>query len=629
MSFSSLRIAAALAVAGGVLLLFSGVVQTTGPERDVPRVTLVLKSAGGSKVTLPVRIQGPLARHRLLIYVQESSDILSENRLTEELARAGLAVANVSLATATGLLDGALTVSSTPAWLEPGGWLLLRSAHDLESLSDQWQLGNTTDLIQGVVSVAEVEGESAAPFSGRKNLLTTIRSLPGNLRAAAMSIASNASVFSSGNTATKSTTVTIQAPTESLARELAAKHVSEQIADEFETVRYATTLPGHDLGLEERSLVDQALLRLGGHRGEIWDAITRMSDAEQANALRLLSQMEDFDLAKLSADELRRTVRAAHSLRQRSPWSAPVPESVFVSFVADPRVGESLRSDQLGFHARLAPLMIKYSTTTAEAADALNSLMIALHDEAAHSPVKISGRLARMAAGGCEQYALAFAGLARGVGMPSRVAYNFWPTIGNGHYWNEVWDTEKQRWHGFDASALDRPYDFPWMHRVTKTAILSAGGKRGSWNALAERRFEALHNSIEEFYPSGRINVSVTNSSGPAASVRVTAEVWLGLSMGGTAANAKKFHTPEMFQVLSAVTDENGRSQMKLGETAWKAYRISVQGTDGDWKWVVVRSNQTHNLVLNADCKRPFDLNDEPPGIDDAAEDCQREVALP
>ena len=220
------------------------------------------------------------------------------------------------------------------------------------------------------------------------------------------------------------------------------------------------------------------------------------------------------------------------------------------------------------------------------------------------------------ARGGCRTFCETYVKLALAVGLNARPVYTFWPTIGSSHYWVEVWDAENQRWHAYDVSAENRPWDKPWTHRVPKAVSLVPTEQPGSWLAHDQRQWELLENTIGQHYPSGQVEVRVLDRDQPLPRARVEVQVWLGNGMGGHAADAHKFHAPQLFSVLAGRTDTNGLVRFTLGRSAQQPYRFRLDRPgDADWAWAAVESNSVQRITLRAERLRPYDLKATPPRL--------------
>jgi len=218
------------------------------------------------------------------------------------------------------------------------------------------------------------------------------------------------------------------------------------------------------------------------------------------------------------------------------------------------------------------------------------------------------------ARGGCRTFCETYAEIANALGLRVRPVYTFWPTIGNPHYWVEIWDVENQRWRPCDVSAYERTWDTPWMHRVPKAVSLVPTAEPGSWAAHDQWQWEFLENTIGAHYPSGQVEVTVLEREQPLPGARVEVQVWLGNGMGGKAAGAYKFVDAKLFSVLAGRTDTNGLVRFTLGRSAKQPYRIRFDRPgDADWAWVAVNSNSLHQITLRADRRRPYDLKAPPP----------------
>jgi hypothetical protein len=220
------------------------------------------------------------------------------------------------------------------------------------------------------------------------------------------------------------------------------------------------------------------------------------------------------------------------------------------------------------------------------------------------------------ARGDCRAFCETYAEIGNALGLRVRPVYTFWPTIGNSHYWVEIWDAEWSRWQPCDVSAYERTWEVSWMHRVPKAVSLVPSGLPGSWAAHDRRQWELMENTISLHYPSGEVEVVVLEGDQPLTSFRVEVQVWLGNGMGGRAPQAHKFLDAKLFSVLAGLTDTKGVVRFTLGLSAQQPYRIRLDlPGDADWAWVAVNSNSFQQITLRVDHQRAYDIKATPPRL--------------
>jgi dienelactone hydrolase len=376
--------------------------------------------------------------------------------------------------------------------------------------------------------------------------------------------------------------------------------------------------PGSWVTAAQAQGFDSAMQHAGRNRRELWKAVQRLKPPERLTAMAVVGNLDDYDLANLTADHLFEIVTSAWRLRRMYPWCANAPQEVFDRFVANPRIYEEpIERWQQPLRQALTHV-VKYSRTTQEAADAVWNWMRAeaITFKEPHTYDSTPMTILRRRSGGCFNVVLLYTALGRSIGLPTRPVWTMWPTIGSPHYWTEVWDTERRSWHAFDTSALDRSYAADWFLRVPKSVAMAASGERGGWNALAEHRFEALTNTINRTYPSGFLTVQVKNSGIPLPSQKVSIHIWLGGRAKSTREGSLRFTNPEVLKVASAATDVFGEVHFDLGESALYPYRIFLDDTtDGDWQWLAVQAGHRYSVVLVKQRSKPYDVTEEPPPL--------------
>src|ERR1019366_4644935 len=288
-------------------------------------------------------------------------------------------------------------------------------------------------------------------------------------------------------------------------RGVVMRAVAEYCAGRLALPDYTEQLTGCQLSGANRARFNRAMQRAGHRRRELWHAVIGAREPERDTVMNVIGGLEDYDLAHISAAQLKKFVYRAWQARREYPWCRDTPVDIFDRFVASPRIyQESLGNWSVPYGPTLSRV-VKYCHTTAEASDALWGWMRVRALEKTTSGMRQSEEILSRIRGGCKNFSVAFTGLARTVGLPARPAWTFWPTIGNDHYWNEVWSVEETQWHAFDASALTRSYYADWLNRVPKSVIQVSTGERGAWNALADQRWESLTNCIGLLYPIGQV----------------------------------------------------------------------------------------------------------------------------
>lgn len=353
------------------------------------------------------------------------------------------------------------------------------------------------------------------------------------------------------------------------------------------------------------------LLLLAGTR----DSITPFAPL---SALRKVAQGLGAAVAKWLLLQSTATLPKKQPIIQLLRQGAVLPAIVlFVVYVYWPDIPGGLRY-RLDPWVRQAADAVAGQTCTAAKADALHEWLHTRNRQEMWTH-EWFGRLdwATIGArGGCRTFCETYAEIGNALGIKIRPVYTFWPTIGNSHYWVEIWDTERMRWHPCDVSAYERTWETPWMHRVPKAISLVPTTQPGSWAAHDEQQWEFLENTIGAHYPSGQVEVTVMEHEQPLPGARVEVQVWLGNGMGGKAIGAHKFLDAKLFSVLAGRTDANGLVRFTLGRSSKQPYRIRFDHPgDADWAWVAVNSNSLHQVILRADLRRYYDVKATPPRL--------------
>jgi hypothetical protein len=298
-------------------------------------------------------------------------------------------------------------------------------------------------------------------------------------------------------------------------------------------------------------------------------------------------------------------------------WTAFACTLFLVGFIYWPDIPGGIRY-RIDPWVRQAAGALAGTTNTAAKADALHEWMHTRSRQEQWTHQWLGGLdwATKGALGGCRAFCETYSEIGNALGLKVRPAYTFWPTIGNSHYWVEIWDEERNCWHPCDVSSYGRTWDTDWIQRVPKAVVLVPTGRPDSWAAHDQQRWEYLENTIIAYYPTGQVEVTVLEKERALAGVRVVVQVWLGHGMGGKASNAYKFLDATLFSVLAGHTDTNGRVLFSLGRSAQQPYRIYIDRNDNsDWVWLSVDSNSLHRIILRADRQVAFDRNATPPHL--------------
>jgi hypothetical protein len=388
--------------------------------------------------------------------------------------------------------------------------------------------------------------------------------------------------------------------------------VAEYCAANLALPDYTDHLVGCQLNGIDRERFNRAMQRAGKRQCELWHAVIAAREPERDTMMNVIGGLEDYDLAHISMAQLEGCVDSAWRARRKYPWCRDTPMEIFDRFVATPRIYEEPLDDWSDPYGPTLIRVVKYCHTTAEASDALWGWMRLRALKKTTSEMERREEILSLIRGGCYGFSIAFTGLGRTVGLPVRPAWTLWPTLGNDHYWNEIWSVEENQWHAFDASALNRSYNADWLNQVDKSVIQVPTGERGAWNAVADQRWESLTNSVGLFYPSGQVLVRVLNNGQPVPNRRVGIQIWLGNGMGGRV----KFWQPEVFTIAEAITDQKGEARLVLGKSAEQPYRIFLNTSkDSDWQWLAVQANHTYTITLETGKQKMFDINTIPPPL--------------
>ena len=192
-------------------------------------------------------------------------------------------------------------------------------------------------------------------------------------------------------------------------------------------------------------LLDAALERAGDNRAELEAALDAVPADQRPSMAHLVRYMPTGDLRTLTADYLVEHVTYAHRARDAAPWSADMPDEVFLDHVL-PYASINERRDawRKDFFERFSPL-VAGAETASDAAALLNQKVFPMVEviystqrpKADQSPYESID--AGMAS--CTGLSVLLIDACRAVGVPARfVGTPLWSDGSGNHSWVEVWD---------------------------------------------------------------------------------------------------------------------------------------------------------------------------------------------
>jgi len=388
-------------------------------------------------------------------------------------------------------------------------------------------------------------------------------------------------------------------------RGVAIRAMAEYCQAHLPLTDYTAGLNGCQLNQAERQRFNLAMQRAGQNRRILWKAVTSIHEPERRTVMMIIGGLEDYDLAHLTATHLQEVVHIAWKARRNYPWCRDTPLDIFEKFTANPRFYEEPIDDFQPAFSRRLQRIVKYSRTTEEASDAIwlwmHQLVLWKGEGGAASRGKTPRQIFADKASDCRGWAVLYTAMCRSVGLPERTTMLIWQNSLGEHYCTEVWSVEEKRWRELDSTAETRAYGANWTLRVPKAMILTPTGERGSWNAVAENRSDALLNTIDLVYPSGKVLVKVLDHGTPVT------HQWVGIQLPSVNG---------FVLITRSRTDDKGAMNVILGESAKYPYRFFIERPgETDWEWLEVHANQTYNVVLSLENGRPFDPEMPPPPL--------------
>lgn len=232
------------------------------------------------------------------------------------------------------------------------------------------------------------------------------------------------------------------------------------------------------------TLLDSAFLKAGENANELQMALSNAPDKQKEGMAFIISYMPERDLTTLKADFLLENSEYAYKAREKFPWCATLPDSVFFNEVLPyANISEDRDAWRKDFYERFT----KYAEGQENMVDAIMEIARNIKDElnveynTKRSRVDISPFQAikeNMAT--CTGLSILLTDAYRAVGIPSRLAGTaMWTNYRGNHTWSEVlvdeeWhfieyypDTLNKSWFLADAGKADPENMLHWVYATS------------------------------------------------------------------------------------------------------------------------------------------------------------------
>jgi len=232
------------------------------------------------------------------------------------------------------------------------------------------------------------------------------------------------------------------------------------------------------------SLLDSAMVKAKENSSELMKAIEEAPRPQKEGMAYLISYMPERDLVSLTADFLLENTKYAYMARDKYPWCAALPDSIFFNEVLPyANITESRDPWRKDFYERFS----KYVDDKEHMVDAIFAIADTIKDEVQveyntkRSKVDSSPKEAmaeHMAT--CTGLSILLTDAFRSAGIPSRLAGTaMWTNFRGNHTWSEVWvdekwqfieyypDTLNKSWFLADAGKADPENPLHWIYAVS------------------------------------------------------------------------------------------------------------------------------------------------------------------
>lgn len=237
----------------------------------------------------------------------------------------------------------------------------------------------------------------------------------------------------------------------------------------------------NNIDSKDKGMVMEALKKAGNNEPEIKNCFSKVDDSRLKELSFLIANMPEHDLKTLSSGYILENLRIACEVRKKSPWSAEIPEEIFLNDILPYcTLNEQRDPIRKKFYELFSDEAWKYKTP-GEAAVHLNKTVfkkinVKYHPTKRTKPHQSSVESMKIGFASCTGLSIIMVDACRAVGIPARVVGipawkdkkgNAQGFHGGNHNWVEIWDNGK--WHHLGASEASK-LNKTWFSKKTATA---------------------------------------------------------------------------------------------------------------------------------------------------------------
>ena len=298
---------------------------------------------------------------------------------------------------------------------------------------------------------------------------------------------------------------------------------------------------------------------LGLETKEILDKIQNGNSEEQVIMEYFYSAMPASDIGNYDYQLFKEYADFGLYLKENSPWSSKIPEDVFLNYVVSYRINnEEIENCRPVLYEALKDRI--HGKTMKEAALEVNTwcaehVTYQATDERTISPLN----LIKSSYGRCGEESTLAVSAMRSVGIPARQVYTpRWAHCDDNHAWVEVWC--EGEWYFLGACEPEPILNLGWFNDAAARVMLV--DTKSALPIKGEEAIEAfgqnyILNETGRYAPVRKFTVIVENTNHEDGKKAVPVE--------GVQVYFELLNGAELYPIISAVSDKNGRATVSLG----------------------------------------------------------------